>query len=91
MNIQECLGYIQNEIHNKDTMLTNMENKNSQLRKTLATIRQQLERAIKNPSTLNDTVYSCVDLCRANLVFMDYSTGVFKQDPPLKDSEKTLS
>lgn len=39
---------------------------------------------------LNNAVYDSIDLCRSNLVYLDYSSGQNKQDLPLSDGEKTL-
>lgn len=70
--------------------IKDMVEKNAMLTKTIATVRSILERAIKNPNTLNSSIYESVDLCRANLVYLDYSSGKNKKDPPLSDGEKTL-
>ena len=70
--------------------IRNIQEKNSSLTKTIATVRSILERALKNPSSLNSSVYECIDLCRANFIYLDYSTGKTKLDPPLNESEKIL-
>lgn len=90
MNIKTSLQDIQDAFDQKDILLSKLEAKNSRLIKALSTIRQQLERSLKNPSILNESVYQSIDLCRANLVFLDYSTGIFKQDTPLSSDEKVL-
>jgi len=70
--------------------IKDMVEKNARLTKVIATVRSLLERAIKNPSNLNIAVYESIDLCRANFIYTDYSSGQNKIDPPLTESEKTL-
>lgn len=73
-----------------DKIIRDIQQKNSNLIKTIASVRSILERTLKNPGTLNSSVYECIDLCRANFVYLDYSTGKTKCDPPLNESEKIL-
>lgn len=70
--------------------IRDMSDRNAVLTKTLANIRSLLERCLKNPSLLNNAVYDSINLCRSNLVYLDYSSGKNKQDLPLSDGEKTL-
>jgi hypothetical protein len=90
MNTIDAIWTIQNALVEKDNTIKNMEQRNSSLTKVVATIRSNLERAIKGHIPLNQAVYDAVDLCRANFKYMDYSSGQIKQDPPLADSEKIL-
>lgn len=90
MNTIEAIWTIQSSLVEKDNTIKNMEQRNSALTKVLATVRTNLERAIKGHIPLNQAVYDAVDLCRANFKYMDYSSGEIKQDPPLTDQEKTL-
>ena len=90
MNTIDAINTIQNSLIEKDNIIKRMEEKNSQLIKVVATIRTNLERAIKGHIPLNQAVYDAVDLCRANFKYMDYSSGQIKQDPPLADSDKIL-
>jgi hypothetical protein len=90
MNTIDAINIIQSSLIEKDNMIKNMEQKNSQLVRVVATIRSNLERAIKGHLPLNQAVYDAVDLCRANFKYMDYSSGQIKQDPPLSDSDKIL-
>jgi hypothetical protein len=90
MNTIDAIHTIQNALEQKDYIIKNMEQKNSSLTKVVATIRSNLERAIKGHIPLNQAVYDAVDLCRANFKYMDYSSGQIKQDPPLADSDKIL-
>lgn len=90
MNTIEAIWTIQSSLVEKDNTIKNMEQRNSALTKVVATVRTNLERAIKGHIPLNQAVYDAVDLCRANFKYMDYSSGEIKQDPPLTDQEKTL-
>jgi hypothetical protein len=90
MNTFDAINTIQNSLDEKDNLIRRMGDKNSQLIKVIATIRTNLERAIKGHTPLNQAVYDAVDLCRANFKYMDYSSGQIKQDPPLSDSDKIL-
>lgn len=89
-DIQTCLNSISDHFRSFDNAIKNMETRNSSLVKVVATIRQNLERGIKNPKLLNQAVYDSIDLCRANFSYMDYSSGQIKTDPPLSEEEKTL-
>lgn len=90
MNTIDAINIIQNSLIEKDRAIKSMEERNSSLTKVVATIRSNLERAIKGHIPLNQAVYDAVDLCRANFKYMDYSSGQTKQDPPLVDSDKIL-
>jgi hypothetical protein len=66
MNIKDHINEIQNKIFQDEEKIKKLENKNSELFKALATIKCDLERAVKNPSKLlNNAVYSAIDLSRS--------------------------
>jgi hypothetical protein len=90
MNTIEAIWTIQSSLVEKDNVIKSMEERNSSLTKVVATIRTNLERAIKGHIPLNQAVYDAVDLCRANFKYMDYSSGQTKQDAPLTESDKIL-
>jgi hypothetical protein len=90
MNTIEAIWTIQSSLVEKDNMIKSMEERNSALTKVVATVRSNLERAIKGHIPLNQAVYDAVDLCRANFKYMDYSSGQTKQDAPLTESDKIL-
>jgi hypothetical protein len=90
MNTIEAISVIQTNLIEKDSKIKSMEERNSALTKVVATVRTNLERAIKGHIPLNQAVYDSVDLCRANFKYMDYSSGQIKQDPPLNESDKIL-
>jgi|LakMenEpi03Aug12_release.lakeMendotaPanAssembly.Ray.scaffolds.fasta_scaffold61293_4 hypothetical protein len=63
---------------------------NLELLKTLAVIKTNLERAVKQqPNNLATAVYDSIDLARK---FTPYTNnGKIQYDPPLTDAEKTLN
>jgi hypothetical protein len=92
--VQDTISLIhklEDKVRGDDKRIKDLCERNHALIKVIATVRQSLERAIKNPSSLlNKAVYDSVDLCRANFSYMDGSTGLNKIDPPLTEAEKTL-
>lgn len=91
MNTIEAISIIQTNLIEKDSIIKSMEERNSALIKVIATVRTNLERAIKGHIPVNQAIYDSVDLCRANFKYMDYSSGKIKQDPPLTESDKILA
>ena len=91
MNTIEAISIIQTNLIEKDSIIKSMEERNSALIKVIATVRTNLERAIKGHIPVNQAIYDSVDLCRANFKYMDYSSGQIKQDPPLTESDKILA
>jgi hypothetical protein len=89
-SLNSSIENILNYQRDTEQTIKNMVDKNARLTKAIATIRSLLERSLKNPSNLNAAVYQSIDVCRANFIYTDYSTGKTKQDPPLADTEKTL-
>lgn len=64
--------------------------KNLSLFKILATVKNDLEKTLKKPESLKETVYRCIDLLRENTPYYSASENITKIDPPLNDNEKTL-
>ena len=91
MNNIEAIWTITSSLTEKDNVIKSMEEKNSTLVKVIATVRTNLERALKGHIPVNQAIYDSVDLCRANFKYMDYSSGQIKQDPPLTESDKILA
>lgn len=90
LKVTRLLHEVENEILIADRKIKDLVDRNSNLIRVLATIRQTLERTLKNPANLNEAVYNSINLCRANLVYTDGSTGNNKIDSPLTEEEKTL-
>jgi len=85
------LSGLESNFRSLEKDLSDRAERNLHLFKILATVKNELERTLKKPETLNDTVYACIDLLRANTPYFSANEGVNKVDPPLSDSEKTLS
>lgn len=64
--------------------------KNIDLFKVLATVKNDLEKTLKKPETLHETIYRCIDLLRENTPYFSTNEGVTKVDPPLTQDQKTL-
>lgn len=62
--------------------------RNINLIKIIATIKNLLERSLKQPNTLNDAVYESIDLARTVTPYTNNGKTVI--DPPLTDEQKTL-
>ena len=60
MDTIQAIWTIQNSLIEKDNLIKNMEEKNSALIKVIATVRSNLERAIKGHAPLNQAVYDAV-------------------------------
>lgn len=89
-DIPELLHKIESEIRKVQCEKRETAEKNIELFKILATIKCDLEKTLKKPESLKETVYSCIDLLRANTPYYSTNEGKNKIDPPLKDEEKTL-
>ena len=89
-SLNSVIGDILAYQRDSEQTIQDMVDKNARLTKAIATVRSLLERSLKNPSNLNAAVYESIDVCRANFIYLDYSSGKTKQDPPLKDEEKIL-
>ena len=90
MNTIDAINFLRQNFEDQERRISEMEKRNSALTKVVANVRSNLERSLKNPSLLNQSVYDSIDLCRGNFKYMDYSSGQIKQDPPLSSEEKIL-
>lgn len=88
--LSNIINQLTNYQRDNEKTIRDISQRNSNLTKTIASVRSILERTLKNPGTVNASVYECIDLCRANFIYLDYSTGKTKRDPPLNEKEKTL-
>lgn len=89
-NISELLHQIQSKFDSMSANFSRTAEKNNDLFKILATVKNELEKTLKKPETLKDTVYNCIDLLRANTPYYSATEGTNKIDPPLSDEQKTL-
>jgi hypothetical protein len=90
MNITNLLSQIQSEFDQLQRNHTKSVEKNNDLFRVLATVKNDLEKTLKNPDTLKNTVCACIDLLRANTPYYSATEGVNKIDPPLTDEQKVL-
>lgn len=88
-NISNSARSILSDIETIQRDYYKMVERNGDLIKALATIKTQLERTLKQPANLNNTVYDCINLARSVTPYTNNGKTVV--DPPLTDSEKTLS
>jgi hypothetical protein len=89
-NIQKLLHQIESEYILEKANQQRAVERNNELFKVLATVKNDLEKTLKKPETLKDTVYSCIDLLRSNTPYYSTNEGCNKIDPPLTDEQKTL-
>lgn len=89
-NISKLLNEIQSEVNTVENENKRFTERNAELFKILATVKNDLEKTLKKPETLHDTVYNCINVLRANTPYYSTNEGKTKVDPPLTDNEKTL-
>jgi hypothetical protein len=85
-SLQQIQSDLQSEINSHQKTVE----KNIELFKILASVKSDLEKTLKKPESLKETVYRCIDLLRENTPYYSASENRNKIDPPLTDSEKTL-
>lgn len=90
MKWQEAVNALISEGQNYEAQLKKGTEKNCEMFKVLATVKNNLEKCLKKPETLNQTVYECIDLLRQHTPYYSTNEGKTKVDPPLTDSEKNL-
>lgn len=93
MNIKEItntLSRIQSDLESVQSNHQKTVERNLNMFKVMATVKNDLEKTLKNPDALKETVYRCIDLLRAETPYFSAMEGVTKVDPPLTDEQKTL-
>jgi hypothetical protein len=90
-NVIKLLHQIESELNVKDSEHHKTVERNLELFKVLATVKNDLEKTLKKPDTLVETVYKCIDLLRLHTPYFSTNEGVTKIDPPLTDEQKTLT
>lgn len=88
--INKLLNEIQTEINTLNTERQKTAERNIALFKVLATVKNELEKTLKKPETLKETVYGCINLLRENTPYYSTNEGKTKVDPPLTEEQKTL-
>lgn len=84
------IGEIQGIIDNQERRINELVEKNAMLLKTLAKIKIDLERALKDKTKLNDAVYNSINLARGLTPYTNDYGKTHIVDPALNDIEKTL-
>jgi len=90
MNMIQLLSQVQSEFDALQKNNSRSAEKNLELFRILATVKNDLEKTLKKPETLKDTVYSCINLLRTHTPYYSTTEGVNKIDPPLTEEQKTL-
>jgi hypothetical protein len=88
--ISKLLNEIQNETNKINSDRQKSVEKNIELFKILATVKNDLEKTLKKPEILHEIVYKCINLLRENTPYFSTNEGRTKIDPPLTEEEKTL-
>jgi hypothetical protein len=89
-NIQKLLHQIESEYILEKANHQKTIERNCEFFKILATVKNDLEKTLKKPESLKDTVYGCINLLRANTPYYSTNEGCDKIDPPLTEDQKTL-
>lgn len=88
--IRNLLDQAQSEYESLNRKYLSSTERNSELFRVLATVKNDLEKTLKNPEKLKETVYQCIDLLRNHTPYYSATEGVNKIDPPLTEDQKTL-
>ncbi len=56
--------------------------------KALFSIRNTLQRVLKNPENMNQAIFDCIDIARSVTPYSKNYGETFSVDPPLTDEEK---
>jgi hypothetical protein len=89
-NIANLLRQVESEYEAQSRQNSKMIERNLEYLKIMATVKNDLEKTLKKPETLKETVYNCINLLRANTPYYSATEAVNKIDPPLSDEQKTL-
>jgi len=88
--ISNLLNEIHSEVVSANMAHQKASERNIELFKVLAVVKNDLEKTLKKPETLNETVYRCIDLLRQHTPYFSATEGITKIDPPLTEEQKTL-
>jgi hypothetical protein len=88
--ISKLLNEIQSETNKINSERQKSVEKNIELFKILATVKNDLEKTLKKPEILHEIVYKCINLLRENTPYFSTNEGRTKIDPPLTEEQKTL-
>jgi hypothetical protein len=88
--INNLLHKIQSEFDSLKRDYSKTSEKNQEFFKILATVKNDLEKTLKKPDSLKETIYNCINLLRQYTPYYSATEGINKIDPPLTDEQKTL-
>lgn len=83
-HLNEAMSLV-NSISDKNHRLC--EKSHSQI-KVLAKVKVDLERCLKSPNLMLDTIFNCIDACREITPYFSTDAQATKIDPPLSQEEK---
>lgn len=89
-NIIAALNQVHSDLQSAQSENQKTVERNFEYFKIMATVKNELEKTLKKPETLKETVYKCIDLLRANTPYFSTTEATTKVDPPLADEQKTL-
>lgn len=89
-NIIANLNQITSDLYGTISDHQKTVDRNSEYFRIMATVKNDLEKTLKKPETLKETVYRCIDLLRSHTPYFSSTEGKNKIDPPLTDEQKTL-
>lgn len=88
--VSSLLNQIEKEFDQLSRNYQNLSERYNDLFRILATVKNELEKTLKKPDTLKETVYGCIDLLREHTPYYSSTEGINKIDPPLTEEQKTL-
>lgn len=88
MKVQENINHIVDHIRNVENLYSKSCERNAVLIKVCATVKNDLERGLKKPENLLETVFKLVDMCREVTPHYSINDNRTVIDPHLTDDEK---
>lgn len=88
MKVQENINHIVDHIRNVENLYTQSCERNAVFMKVCATVKNDLERGLKRPENLLETIFNLVDMCREVTPHYSINDNRTVIDHPLTDEEK---
>lgn len=89
-NIIAALNQVHSDLQSVQSENQKMVERNNEYFRVMATVKNDLEKTLKKPESLKETVYRCIDLLRSQTPYFSTTEGKNKIDPPLTEEQKTL-
>ena len=90
MKTISLLRELELDIQELNKKCLDLSERNNDFFKIMATVKNDLEKTLKKPEILKETVYNCINLLRENTPYYSATEGHSKTDPPLTNEQKTL-